>query len=200
MNNVYKVILMVFLIGISTVSQAEFIEQDLFIAGDKSVLTDTNSNLSWLDLNITNSDSYNETITRLSEDLSNFRLATEAEIVNLFASIFPSLTGVIDGFVNISDSNVLDEMTSFYTLLGGSNSFLYGNFYDDSGARRLAGLDLGLGWYQGASNIRSYAHWDDNTPVGHGVFLVQEVSAVPIPSAISLFLIGMFGFVLKRKS
>lgn len=200
MNRISKVFTIGVFALLSFASNAEFIEQDFLTQGDNQKLTDTTSNLTWLDLNVTNSQSYNDTLTRLNGDLSGFRLATELEITGLFDSLFPSFAGVSQEFFNTSNTQKVSEVSEFYNLLGGASDFLYGLYKDDLGVKKLLGVDIGLAWYQGIGNTINYAYWDDNIPVGHGVYLIEkEQTSVPTPTAIVLFMLAMAGFGLRKR-
>lgn len=201
MKKINQLVFVVILTFVSSAANAEFIEIDFLTENDKSILNDTSTGLSWLDLDITDNDSYNNTMYRLGADLSQFRLATQVEIENLFLSVFPTLSGTVRGFFDTANQGYADEANNFYSLLGGRSDFLYGVFKDESGTKRSLGVDVGLSWFQGYGNTVSYDHWGDDTPVGTGLFLVsEEFSNVPLPTSIGLLALAMLAFGFRRMS
>ena len=171
-------------------ANAQFLQVDWNGKGD--VTQDAVTELYWLDLSLTKQLTYNQTIGALANELAPFRLPTEQEIVDMFGNLFPTLITIDSGFVDLGNETVNRELSLFYTLFGGESDFIYGVYKTELNDKRAIGTDLGLGWFQGFDYTNTYNHWDDNSVVGHGMFLVAEnltVNHVPIGNINVLLLI-----------
>ena len=104
-------------------AQAELVSADWLNSGDSLSTIDTISGLTWLDLTITQGQSYDSVVVRLGTDLSDWRLATAAEVYALIDNTYPAITwngngeateiGALAsvGFVNKFSTNTLEVPT-----------------------------------------------------------------------------------------
>jgi len=188
------------LVGMSTVVSA-----NAALIDNGGFTTDSVSGLDWLDLSVTQSQSYNSAPGRNV----GWRYATNSEIEGLFSVAFDGYTDT-NAIKHYSDSNVsgsyadqTEDAQIFASLFGSSgvtSSFnaTLGFYRDESNILR----QMGLNQYSSYSRVFS----DENTNnwngyeglgvSGNGVFLVREsVSVVPVPAAVWLFGSGLLGLV-----
>ena len=96
----------------------------------KNITLDPASGLEWLDLSITNGQSYSDTASRLEigGDLEGFRFATAAEIENLWSTF-----GFVPGFESGSNNPAITEAVSFLGNLSTNGlSELTVGYFDDA--------------------------------------------------------------------
>lgn len=187
--------------------------------------TDDVTGLNWLDLTKTIGVSYNEA------EAANpgYRYATNAEVENLFATVFSGYYDTVTagtasspyyGYSSADNSgtgaysNQLNDIYAFFYLFGGKetvyDTFAVGMYMDENNIlRRMGGVDrpdaLGVGLNTVYGLDYNFVE-DPATPVNvYGVFLVQgqSVSAVPVPAAVWLFgsgLLGLIGIARRKKA
>jgi len=171
--------------------------------------TDSVSGLDWLDLSVTQSQSYNSAPTKNA----GWRYATNLEVVGLFNTAFAGYTDT-NTIKHYSDSNALGayadqsiDATAFMDLFGVSgvaSSFTasFGFYRDESNILRQMGVQQ-FATYSRVFSEENTNNWNgyENLGVqGNGVFLVRT-SVVPVPAAVWLFgsgLIGLAGFARRK--
>ena len=198
------------------VAQAQFSASDSAL-GANSLVTDSVSGLTWLNLDVTMGQTFNSVSHDLSFDpqFADFRIATRSEVVGLFYDAGFCVGAVSCGF---TDPDRLAAGASFagafngVTHANGSESFL--GYLGDSAypidpANNVYGLwRAGVG-YDPSSPTVSRAFDDYTSPVSSqsapdtGTWLVAKtvVSPVPEPSTWALMLAGIaaVALVFKRR-
>jgi hypothetical protein len=179
--------------------------------------TDSASTLDWLDLEATAGLTINDALA----SNATWRLASNSEVENLFAQLFPNYvsTQPTDDYADSSRGGYLgqeEDAVAFRNLFGvnqyGSQSgrnYSYGYYYDEDNTVRMMGVSitqfvgdeiLGSGVF--GMDFQS-SHPDAESTLGHsafGTYLVRT-TAVPVPAAVWLFgsaLAGLGWF--RRKS
>ncbi|MCW9057201.1 MAG: VPLPA-CTERM sorting domain-containing protein [Gammaproteobacteria bacterium] len=179
--------------------------------------TDTATGLDWLDLNLTNTTSYNNALASLPDQ--GWRYATSADVMGLFSVAFD---GYYDtntyGYSSSTEGAYADQAVdsaAFQALFGltevgsfSSTSGLvnytgsYGFFMDEGNVLRL------MGTYQDNTGyIDVYRNYQAGYRAEHaygwiGTYMVRDTTVVPVPAAVWLFgsgLIGLAGFARRKK-
>ena len=198
-------------------AQAQFSASDSAL-GAHSLVTDSVSGLTWLNLDVTLGQTFNSVTHDLSVDpqFADFRIATRSEVVGLFYDAGFCVGGVSCGF---TDPARLAAGASFagafngVTNANGSETFL--GYLGDSAypidpAHDVYGLWRAGTGYDPSSPTVSRAFDDYTSPVssesapGTGTWLVAKtvVSPVPEPSTWALMLAGLaaVALVIKRRA
>lgn len=190
----------VFLIG-SSLANAGLIDSDYMSSNDNLAVTDTGTNLQWLDLSVSNIWTF-ANWSSLVEQNNGWRLASNAEVVNLFETAFPTYSAVHGsaGYVDTSDNTLIQNFMSFRSLFGSttlnSNGVdTYGLFKNENNATEMMGASRWAGTYRIFST-----DFNSSTPeVSSGLYIVRgAVASVPEPSTLAIFALGMVGLVLRR--
>lgn len=183
---------------------------------DHSYLTDTNSQLDWLDVTTSKGQSYNDVSGQFGagEVYAGWRYATGREFNGLVSAwtgktISPTYYGIV-GQEDLHYTRIdgLIEMLSTASAPASRNDWRY----------RLKGLIADTpvsGWHRAAYMVdvdygwdRTYAHsWtqaDIHSSSHIGSFLVRDtLIATPIPAAVFMFapaLLGFLGFRRRRRA
>ncbi len=197
-------------VGAAAPAQAEFIFGDYLTEGDNLTVIDTDTSLSWLNLTITQGDSYDTTLERtLTGDLTGWRIATADEVATMF-----------DDFFDYADFN--SETPKTYRSSGEafeetkSFAYTFGTYGSDwiNAAYGYFGYDDEISQAGGYTNDGSYtylmtigAQYTVDTSTTHemvGTFLVSgyatsnSVSSVPVPLAFGALGLGLLGFTRRR--
>ena len=166
-----------------------------------SFTTDTVSGLDWLDLSATLDTPFSDALALNP----GWRLASNAEVENLFWQLFPNFSetesdacGEYDTTCGISDSlNPLaspdqhERVENFHSLFGSSptsagRGFALGSYYDENNLLRAMGAyDYGSRTIVWGLSQTSIVDPDSYAPA-LGTYLVRS-SVVPIPAAAWLF-------------
>ena len=175
-----------------------------------SYTTDDVSGLDWLDLSITDGQSYNGAL------ISNpsWRYATKTEIENMFSILFDGF--YITGYAGESDSSYgayadqYEDVINFQRLFGityqdSSMNKSYGVYSNDQGFFRRLGTytlnDITV-VYGPEDTIGFDRTFYDRGINEYGVYMVRN-SVVPVPAAVWLFgsgLIGLIGVARRKKA
>ena len=188
------------LVGMSAVVSA-----NAALIDNGNFTTDSISGLDWLDLSVTQSQSYNSAPGRNV----GWRYATNSEIEALFSVSFDGYTDT-NTIKHYSDSNVFgsyadqtEDAQAFASLFGitgvaSTFSSTLGFYRDENNILR----QMGLNQYSGYSRVfsdESTNNWNGYEGLGvngNGVYLVRDsISAVPVPAAVWLFGSGLIGLV-----
>lgn len=212
----------VVILGLSVASPsiAALIEVDLIIGGDGFLTRDTDTQLDWLDVNLTANTSYNHIVngevtfsTLLGSNPKNlgFRHATAAEALILYEN-----AGVPDIDTSFTFQN-FDSVTNLMSLLGptyiypaGPNTTVgsKGLLFDKSGfwhsVAHLETCPVNVCGEKGIAQVATGVRNENQFGPTYGHFLVRDaseyVSPVPIPAALPLFLSGLLGLgVMARR-
>lgn len=225
-KNKFSITLLLTLCSFS--SYAALIEKDWLNYGDNLLVIDTNTNLEWLDLSMTDGQTFEEVNSQLNigNTFEGFRFATEVEIFNLYenAGFNYSLNGQSTGF---TDQSGYDALLKFMNMMtptatgtpeeNGTPINISINAYYD-GAPYLSSDPFPqivpmsqLTWWTTPFGLpglertdpfyesHQNGDWNSNQPSPSiGSYLVRE-SVVPIPPAVWLFLSGLVGIYTVAK-
>ena len=188
---------------------------------------DTTTNLEWLDFTqLVTNDKINVTLQHsiVSAEAQfvpqGWRLATTAEVYDLFELFFPTYVGT-DGKMKLDDyadptAELIEARNSWMFAFGTSvtatsgtnlntdagDLFSLGMYVDDA-TNKVQYLGTSI-MPSGDAQIDSYLYGPDNATIdltrtlGYqdmGVFMVRDYTVVPIPAAIWLFGTGLLGLV-----
>lgn len=203
----WKLVIIATVVMISISANAALIENG-------SYTTDTETRLDWLDLSITDNQSYVVAATLNPE----WRYATNSEVENLFGQLF-------DGYYdthqfNYSSSNdgavysdQESDVNNFISLFGETkandfNIISLGFYEDEDDVLRWIGVTKDIGdtpstlVYGLESSFGAEVYREDFNNNSAGVLMVRA-SIVPVPAAFWLFtsgLVGLVGFIRRKKS
>jgi hypothetical protein len=179
-------------------AQAELVSADWLNNGDSLSTIDTVSGLTWLDLTVTQGQSYDSVVARLTTDLSDWRLATAAEVYALIDNIYPTITW--DGNGEATELGALastDFVNKFSAITHAKG------FYDNNGTLRLSGAEV----WNGDGLL--YRHYFGDYNVFHtngtptvGTYLVGNsnvVENVNAPFSAAMLGLGLLGFSAFRR-
>lgn len=199
------------LLTVSFGSHAAIVSADHGVFGVGSLTEDTDQGLAFLEVPLTENNSFNDIILEFGAggSFEGFRHATRLEVVTLVNN-FGFSPGAVEGS-DIPGNTGADQLSGLVDLLG--VSFTSGtNFRATSGSTSTpfaTGVQAGvrltdfLGSTRhdvvNASSSVAISQTASNATNGH--WLVQEASVVPIPAALPLFLtaIAGLGFLAKRR-
>jgi hypothetical protein len=184
-----------------------------------SYTKDTVSGLKWLDLSTTG----NMTMVDALAANSGWRLASNAEVEDLFAQLFvgyydsnveyglsiwedywpeENIQGAYAGHVEDSEA-FLDLFGVVRSDSGGERELAHGLYFDEDGIVRAVGVDHESGYVRGVINglesvyDRSY-NYETSASTSSGTFLVQG-TLVPIPASVWLFGSALAGLGWMRR-
>ena len=207
MKRLLTALLFTCIIGISYHASAAFINKNAFI-------TDDTTGLDWLLLDET----FGESINSAEAKFQGWRLASNADINDMFWKFFPEYTSnqpsndfsyinnQTDGF-----QEQWDIVTNFRTTFTSGGTRAIGKYIDEDGIVRHIGTNHASNatWIFGPDWRYSWDNDPDFSFAGHGVYMVrgevlltrEGVPEVPIPAAIWLFgtgLIALLGFARRK--
>lgn len=190
-----KTILAGLLLSITSLSsQADLINAD-WNTGDGLAVTDTVSNITWLDLSVTANQSVTDVQGLLSTTYAGWELATRAQVQDLMQNTFTN--NVFDGnsYYGTYEAIPAASWRSTFGLTDGSSS--YGLFVN-GGQVAASGVH-----YNGrvVDNFGRSSDFSYNAQAD-GVFLVQSAvtPSVPLPASLGLLALAMCGFSFRRKT
>lgn len=183
-------------------STAALIDLDWNTTNDSALLLDTNSQLQWLDLNITANQSYNEVLTQLQQGgiYEGFRYATHDEVLQLWSE-----AGITDTNFTWQTNGEWQTIKELADRLGTSTLF------DPHGIGTHAlGLVEGgpvisanerwvmeISYHSNGDEVRTSSnHYTldvDFASIHYSSYLVQ---AVPVPPSAILFLSGFITLLI----
>ena len=193
---------------LSNIANAALINADLNSTGDNLLVLDTSTTLEWLDLTATGGLSLDNAFDTYSE----FRLATVDEVSDLFTKLFPTYSPNTFplNFYQSSEgvvSTAAAEIDNSLSLIGGwmiNVDYQYGLYQDSSDG----GIFKLMGSYSNGSDRRIYGmdYADDYTNytidplMNFGYYMVKgdRISAIPEPSILAIFALGMFALASRR--
>jgi hypothetical protein len=165
----------------SVSANAVLVSQDWQNANDKLITFDTETNLEWLDLTLTNGFSVNAALS--DSRFNDFRVATFSEVNFLFTNFGINLCQYCSNDPNLV-AQIIDLIgTTFYfpfSQIGENKGFaglyLEGSSYDDVFVRAPSQVQYTLAVMDDANLDANFSGWPN------GVFLVRDAVAVPVPS------------------
>lgn len=175
--------------------------------------TDTDSGLDWYDLSFTAGINYNDA----GSFYPGWRYASNSEVENIFSIMFPEYSDTVDGAYYStttagSNPNRLSDALYFQNLFGAyadtSWDYSYGMYQDEDNILRMTGASIRksdmLTNVYGTEFTNNYdSSLSSSLGPEYGVYLVREISAVPVPSAILFFgsgLLGLIGFAWRKSN
>lgn len=184
--------------------------------GLNTLTYDSQTNLEWLDINLTQGLSYNQVLSQLTTTFNGYRVATYTEVYDLFID-----AGVYKGATNFSDTRpVIVSNTFNLTRLWASNalssyvpgtssrdiSYEFGAIYNPSasvGAHNTIDIyTLGIAHDTNFNTITLGTQGDALSNATFGVALVRTaVSPVPEPASLALLMAGLsvLGVAFRRQ-
>ncbi|MDG1751217.1 MAG: PEP-CTERM sorting domain-containing protein [Thalassotalea sp.] len=198
-------------------ARAGLIQSDYLELGDNLAVYDEATNLTWLDLSVTDATPFEQAIIPHRDN--GFGYATANQVVQLFSKFFGnSLVFSSQGY---STGNTLSSQT-FFTLFGGTSaSSSWGFFFDDNNKFSLAGVTLGGGKLYSPDFPANYSRYYESGNSGVGTYLVKEgritikepvaaafaprnllpvaapVATVPEPTSIAILALGGVGLIFR---
>jgi hypothetical protein len=168
---------------IVNIAKAGLIETDFEELNDNLAVYDTVTELTWLDLSVTDGLSYNAA----GAAYSMYRYATETEVVDLFSSFFSGINFSTTFGATLTNNSKTIEFRRLFGETLPAHSF--GMFLNDNGR-----IDsLGTFGQKVAHNPNFVLDDPDASKHWHGVFMVR----IPEPSTVVIFAIGLIGLASR---
>jgi hypothetical protein len=217
MHNQLSLGLLMLTVGFT--SQAEVINSDWKVLGDGKTVTDTSTNLTWLDFTETYDYSLSSIVNELGDGgvFNGWRLPSGDEVSTLITNIFPdqNLSAHTNSTnwetVTISETNNMANLLGSY-YIDGTKSYAW--HHTNSGNTGLTGLYLtggetvSIGGSYSLLNTH-YGYTENDRRGWVGVYLVNSnlpqvnnniaPANVPLPATASLLGLGILGFSARRK-
>ncbi len=185
------------------------VEADAFTAGDNKAVLETATGLTWLDYGVNSDKSYNTVVSELNTVYAGWRLPTQAEVVNLWTSLFGTephpVSSILQSF-SCRELNCYSEYSSLLSIFGkndvgpfASVSFVFSNsqntVYHTTYTHFYDVTYLGF-----ASLIMEWDGFDKDRAFGRSTMLVKDATKteVPEPSTLFLFALGLMGLGVAR--
>ena len=194
-----KQLTIAYMLIVGTYANAGLINSDYLVLGDGLTYFDTETQFTWLDTTQTQNMTYANALSTFTD----YRLASNGEIEDLFGKVFPNFqinyfghsyyTG--EGVIASNEAS-LDAFGLLNGTFGGSTNYTYGVYKDEDNISRLFG-----GWDQsGGSFIAGLEHNGvyESANTGYGVMMVKKTEDVPEPSTLAIFALGMMGLAARR--
>jgi len=191
--------------------------------GSKTLTYDSQTNLEWLDIRLTQGMSYSDVLSQLSTTFKGYRIASYDEVNTLFLD-----AGVYKGASNFTSSTSLGNLsrntgllTSYwadnlnlddyykFSISNLNQEYQFGAIYNQSESAQIHKVvdiytynHLGAGEF--GTTVTFGSQSDNATNLLYGVALLRNAPVTPVPEAESLSLLlaglGMIGFRARRKS
>ena len=147
--------------------------------------------LEWLSLDNTAGQTYAQS----EQAFADYRLATNDEMVEMFAKLMPSFDGDSYGVATNVTGSMYTEALNFVTIFGSSRGYYtYGFYQDETDAKRMVGVAHDEHHIYGVDYKEDYS----NTPE-HSYFGNYMVQQVPVPATAWLFMSALVGLVGKKR-
>jgi hypothetical protein len=194
--------------ALEQVAFAGLVEIDWKVSGDRALLQDTDTGITWLDLRLSFGLSYLDISAKLGSggDFEGFRFATRSEIVKLFSDAGIPDIDVAHGGTAANVPGVPDLMAKWdavlqHTVQGNFGYFLTAEVprpgYHDSGLLWLPNNGLAEAT-SGTTSFRPGEQLDVFASVRAGALVLA--SSVPEPASITLFGLGLAMVALLRRA
>lgn len=203
----------------SAPSLAGLIESDFLHSGDNGAVLDTRTGIKWLDFSHTWDVSFTDAVHLFSD----YRYATNAEVVDLISYYFGYANYGSDGVARNVDGVVKDEAINFARVFGAANysRFSYGLYEDQTGTLQMAGVQqpapgqqIGINIYGLNFDSAYYELVRNQGWYAYGTYLVFDPGhlkpekpvkpeippTVSAPSNLILLLIGLIALFSFRNS
>jgi hypothetical protein len=199
---------------LSATSQAlPIVQADAFAAGDNKAIYDASSGLIWMDFDVTAGKAYDQVISKLDSQYSGWRVPTELEVIQLWSSLFSSLSWISDYYgPNTGIGRDISEVSNQVMDIFGTNFFFQSTGY------YYSAYSLGLFKGDDGKYRNAYINYDDygsasnpsiissaeivpiesvNPDFIYSVLLVKH--SVPEPSSLALGLFALLALAYRRK-
>ncbi len=206
MNVIKKIVFGAIIAGTVHSANAELIQSDFLVEGDKYAVLDTEQNITWLSNTLTMGQSYNQVMARINGgDLDGWRVPTVSELYTMMSESFSKDINFYSP-VWVYQASTNEEAKVFRNLFfsGNSSGYQYGLFEYNSkisltgnSGDSVAGLNFVNGRYE---ELRYSARQDS------GVWLVSDTSDglslakdVPVPAVAIMSMLGLL-FTRRKKA
>lgn len=199
-NKLLKGLIASVALTVSNFASAGLIESDYLSSGDNLSVTDTATNLEWLDLSVSTSWTFSNWAS-LVEQNKGWRLASYSEVENLFNTAFPTYSAVHGGagYVDTTDPTLIQNFIDFRALFGTTvmNSGgvdTYGLFKNEFNNNEMMGASRWAGTYRiFSTNFNSSV-----SEVNNGLYIVRDATDVPEPSTLAIFALSLIGLASRK--
>jgi hypothetical protein len=197
--NFLKVTLLSVLLLISCFTHARLINSDYSITGDNGTVMDINTDLEWLDLQLTDGMSKLEASTKYSE----FSFATSAQYFELMENEFRDFSKFSLGASDLLGNSRLDNfiLQGWVGLFGATKgSNISRGFVENEldGTLLLGGVEVKRVYPNRAVGNVGQLRAEGLDSAGWFMVRAADIWTVPSPSTIAIMMIGVVG-VIRRK-
>lgn len=194
----------------SKYAEAALIQSDYLNFGDNLAVYDETTNLTWLDLSVTDGKSYENALT--PHDENGFSYAKGFQVSQLFFNFFGESISYSSLGYSTGNALVTQAFATLFGLTSASSSF--GFYFDHNNKFSLFGVTTGSGKVYTPEFPVDYSKYYDSGNSGVGTYLVREgrisfdepVSprleppvTVPEPTSLAIFIVGIIGVLTSRK-
>ena len=195
-------------------AQAGLIQSDYLNWGDNLAVYDEATNLTWLDLTVTDGKAYENALTPHNEN--GFSYAKGSQVAQLFFNFFGESISYSSPGYSTGNALVTQAFATLFGLTSTSSSF--GFYFDNNNKFSLTGITLGGGKIYAPDFPVDYSKYYDTGNSGVGTYLVREGRitideptltslaprgasplTVPEPTSLVTFIFGILGVLACRK-
>jgi hypothetical protein len=165
---------------------------DAFAEGDNKAVLELRTGLVWLDIGVNHEQSFDTVVASLDSQLSEWRLATEMEVLGLWHDLFGDLKDTKDGYGEVelaeSDVDYIDSIFSLFIQYQHFPYYLEGRFLTPTG---IASAQITNEY---ASLIKGSMYFSDDIPRYEASTLLVKKERTPVsePSLLLLFAITFY--------
>ncbi|MDO6446611.1 hypothetical protein Q4493_12575 [Colwellia sp. 1_MG-2023] len=151
-------------------AEAALIQSDYVNYGDNLAVYDEATNLTWLDLSVTDGKAYENALTPHNEN--GFSYANGSQVTQLFLSFFGESVSYNSPGYSTGNTVLAQKFSSLFGLTSASSSF--GFYFDNENKFSLFGVTLGGGKVYSPEFPVDYSKYYDTGNSGVGTYLVRE--------------------------
>ncbi len=193
----------------SASAQAEFVYTDYLTEGDNLAVTDTSTELTWLNLTVTKGDSYSTTLASIeSGELVGWRVATYSEVYAMFDNFFDTIplesptNALYDWYYGASYTEI-KSFNAFFGSAGASYQYVTAGLILDDGQLRNVGVQVyngskGIFYSFSSNNFLPY----EQSHASASTWLVLDTAAdlsTPVPTPFVFSSLALLGLGLTRR-
>lgn len=191
-------------------AEAALIQSDYLTLGDNLAVYDEDTDLTWLDLSVTDGKAYESALIPHHE--KGFNYAKSSHVTQLFLNFFGETVSYNSPGYSTGNNLLAQEFSTLFGLTSASSSF--GFFFDNENKFSLFGVTLGGGKLYAPDFPVDYNKYYDIGNSGVGTYLVKQgrISfdepvitafsprvAVPEPASLLIFIFGSLGLFVNRR-